>query len=279
MHIRWSIITVTYNSADTLRAHWSPDRIPSWAEWIVVDNGSSDQTVDVATSLGARVVRQYHNTGFSAANNVGYAKAMGDYIAFVNPDIIVDWESFSILECSIDANGALVAPQLINPDGSLQPNGRGVPSLLNKVRNRVRSVQQHRRYRLFAEPGVIKPVTWAIGAAIAGSRTNFDRLDGPWDSRFFLYYEDSEIGLRAWQRAIPVLLIGDARWIHSWARATIRISWQPWRREVASMIRFYSRYPRLVFTSKLPNDIARFEACWGLALGQERNGGLSQDHA
>jgi GT2 family glycosyltransferase len=241
----WSLITVTYNSAETLRRNWTGSDLPEGSEWIVVDNGSTDDSAGVAESLGARVIRSSENRGFSAANNLGYSHAGGDFIGYINPDVRVDAAGLARLAEVAAASGGLVAPQLLNPDGSEQPNGRGYPLLTAKIRNRLRGGDPH--YLLRSEDGSPRAVCWAMGAAILGSRGAVDRIGG-WDPTFFLYYEDKDICLRSWRADAPVLLVPDARWVHEWARETTGFRWAPWRREIASMARFYSRYPEFLTT-------------------------------
>ncbi|MGO4234685.1 glycosyltransferase family 2 protein [Pseudarthrobacter sp. YAF2] len=248
--IRWSIITVSYNSAEVLEQHWQTD-IPAGVEWIVVDNCSTDSSVATAKDLGARVIELEKNAGFSAANNIGLRESLGEYVAFVNPDVVVGWESLQDLELLINESGGLVSPQLLNPDGSKQPNGRGAPSLSSKIRNRLNS-NTGSTYQVLANEGETKYVAWLIGAVIAGSAASFVALRG-WDESYFLYYEDKDISLRAWRHGIPVLLCGDVTWKHSWARATKHFSFGPWKREIASGLRFYSREPRLLYTASPGN--------------------------
>ncbi|MEK8107831.1 glycosyltransferase [Micromonospora sp. M12] len=119
----WSVITVTYNSADTLRRCWGNAHKPY--EWIVVDNNSADDSVAVAEELGARVVRLPENVGFSKANNVGVRHVTSEYVLFANPDLEVGPDGFATLQGHLDAHGGLVAPQLLGTDGTPQPNGRG----------------------------------------------------------------------------------------------------------------------------------------------------------
>ena len=56
------------------------------AEVVVVDDGSTDRTAEVAAAHGARVVRHEENRGVSAARNSGIAAASHDWIAFVDSD-------------------------------------------------------------------------------------------------------------------------------------------------------------------------------------------------
>lgn len=240
-----SLITVAYNSSETLKRFWRETDLGSTVEWIVVDNASTDDSAAVAESLGAKVLRLSKNVGFSAANNLGLESAIGDFIGFVNPDVRVDAGDLGLLRTLASEAGALVAPQLVNPDGSLQPNGRGYPLLSAKIRNRL--VGDDSNYLLLADGDKPRPVCWAMGAALLGRRSEFHRISG-WDSEFFLYYEDSDIGVRAWKEGIPVLVTPDVRWVHGWARETSTFNWAAWRREISSMARFYTRYPEFLLT-------------------------------
>jgi N-acetylglucosaminyl-diphospho-decaprenol L-rhamnosyltransferase len=247
VNTRWTLITVTWNSADTLRRFWS-DPPPENVQWIVVDNASSDTSVATAMELGAAsVIALDANIGFGAANNRALASATGDYIAFVNPDVSVEYGDLDNLARSIDARGGLVAPQLVNADGSLQANGRGMPTLSNKIRNRTRATPGlEDAYNIYASDGEARHVVWLMGAVVAGSATTIQALKG-WNEKFFLYYEDSEIGVRAWSEGYTVVLDGAFRWVHGWARETKTFRLRPWMREIASMTRFYTLYPEFLW--------------------------------
>lgn len=245
----WSFITVSFNSADQLARFWRDDR-PEDVEWIVADNASKDDSCDIAKAAGARVLELPTNRGFAVANNIGLASARGVYTAFVNPDVAVDWRSLGALAAEIDSTGGIVAPQLVDVDEPLrlQPNGRNLPFPKRKVANRdvLPSLFPVRDYAVRAQPGERRQVVWVMGAAVLGRTETFRRLSG-WDERFFLYYEDHDLGLRARLSGLTVTLLGDVRWAHSWARAT---AGQPLSRahwyELQSAWRFYRKYPWLL---------------------------------
>lgn len=250
MPVSWSLITVAYNSASMLQRYWSDAR-PADVEWIVVDNNSSDDSVAVARALGASVIESPINQGFSAANNIGLAVAKGAYIAFVNPDVAVNYSDLPSLAARIDDVGGLVSPQLTNEDQTLQPNGRGMPLLLHKVLNRTSSRERlHGTYLLFAYADDEKYVFWLIGAVVAARIETFKAMDG-WSEKFFLYYEDKDISIRAWRAGYPVVLLGAFRWAHGWARETTKFKLKPWIREISSLSRFYSLYPEFIFGGEL----------------------------
>jgi glycosyltransferase involved in cell wall biosynthesis len=82
-----SVVIPCYN-----QAHFLGDAIQSVhrqsyprIETIVVDDGSSDSTADVATRLDVRCVRQ-ENRGLPAARNRGLAESSGEYIVFLDAD-------------------------------------------------------------------------------------------------------------------------------------------------------------------------------------------------
>jgi N-acetylglucosaminyl-diphospho-decaprenol L-rhamnosyltransferase len=244
----WTIVTVTYNSAEHLRAFWASGP-PGDARWLVVDNNSTDDSVTVAKQLGAEVISLDENLGFSAANNVGLRLVETTWVAFVNPDVrVAGGEDLVRLARVARANRGFVAPQLLNLDGSEQPNARGLPHPLSKL--------AHRSVRLpgvdvldYARSGFKAPVyaAWVMGAAFGGATRDFHEI-GEWDDRFFLYYEDHDIGLRAWQKGKPVVVDPSVRWFHGWQRETTRLKFTPWGHELRSAILFYRRYPRLLTT-------------------------------
>jgi GT2 family glycosyltransferase len=82
------IVIVTYNSAaeigpclDTARA--------TGAEVIVVDNASSDATLEQVRQRGATLIANPENRGFAAAANQGIRLVGSDYILLLNPDAIL----------------------------------------------------------------------------------------------------------------------------------------------------------------------------------------------
>jgi len=82
-------------------------------EIIVVDNGSTDQTVAYFASCGdVRVIRNEENRGFPAAVNQGIAAATGDYILLLNNDTIVTtgWLRRLLDALDRDPNLGMVGP-------------------------------------------------------------------------------------------------------------------------------------------------------------------------
>lgn len=246
MSATWSLITVTYNSASKLRRYWSDVQLDSSIEWVVVDNASTDESVELAAELGARVIPLPNNVGFGAANNIGFASTTSDFIAFVNPDVSPNPDDLERLAQHLSEHPTdLVAPQLLNSDRSLQPNGRGLPYLSAKVVNRISDRAGRDGYLLTANDGEVLEADWLMGAVVAGLRDHVAEI-GVWDERFFVYYEDSDLGLRNAAAGGRSVVLGDVRWVHGWARETKVPSLSAWRLELPSMFKFYLRYPNLI---------------------------------
>lgn len=87
---RFSVVIPAFNAAATLARAIESVRAQSWSahEIIVVDDGSTDATAEIAAGFdGVRLIRQ-KNSGVSVARNAGAAAASGDWLAFLDAD---DW--------------------------------------------------------------------------------------------------------------------------------------------------------------------------------------------
>lgn len=91
MSPRFSVILPAFNAAQTLARAIESVRTQTYPahEIIVVDDGSSDASAEVAQGFGeaVRLIRQ-PNRGVSIARNAGAAAASGDWLAFLDAD---DW--------------------------------------------------------------------------------------------------------------------------------------------------------------------------------------------
>ncbi len=72
--------------------------LPIAQQIIVVDTGSTDKTIEIATSLGAEVHMYRWNEDFSAARNYSLSKATGDWILVLDADEIIHESDLQILQ-------------------------------------------------------------------------------------------------------------------------------------------------------------------------------------
>lgn len=129
---RLSTIIVTWNSQDHIRP--CLDSLFSQGqelEVIAVDNGSQDSTLGILKAFGAniQVIANMQNMGFARAVNQGLKQASGDYILLLNPDTVMTPGALETMTGFLAENPDIWAlgPQLLNPDGSVQPSCRQFP--------------------------------------------------------------------------------------------------------------------------------------------------------
>jgi Glycosyl transferase family 2 len=74
-------------------------------EIIVVDDGSTDDTAEVATGLGARVVPSGGRRGPAAARNVGAQEAQGNILWFIDADVVASESAANVIHQSLASTG------------------------------------------------------------------------------------------------------------------------------------------------------------------------------
>jgi GT2 family glycosyltransferase len=115
---RVSVVVCTHNGQSTLTeclARLTTLKYPDF-EVIVVSDGSSDASVEIATTHGVRLVETEHR-GLSHARNVGILNATGEIVAFLDDDAYPDHDWLYYLAASLRANGhAGVGGPNIAPD-------------------------------------------------------------------------------------------------------------------------------------------------------------------
>jgi glycosyltransferase involved in cell wall biosynthesis len=113
-------------------------RLPAGYEPIVVDNGSSDGSGDVARRLGARVVDEPRK-GFGAACFAGLSAATGDVVCFMDCDGSLDPRELPTVADPVAAGSADLVL------GARRPTGRGAWPPHARLANRVLALELRRR--------------------------------------------------------------------------------------------------------------------------------------
>ena len=103
---------------------------------VLVNNGAPSPIADeVAASLGGQVLMSGGNLGYGGGANLGLATSTSEWGVVANPDLV--WEPGSLdvlLEAGeADAHAGSLGPALLNPDGTVYPSARAVPSLRQGV--------------------------------------------------------------------------------------------------------------------------------------------------
>jgi GT2 family glycosyltransferase len=195
------VVIVTYNSAAVVGALL--DSLPQalgdlGSEVVVVDNGSTDDTVATLRRRGTHVV-EATNDGYAAGINRGVAAlSPGLPVLVLNPDVVLAPGSVQPLLDRLDDPGVgIVAPRMLDGDGALTPSLRRRPTLLRSL-----------GLGFTGLPGLSEDITaeevygrsavvaWATGAVLLVRRECHEALGG-WDASYFLYSEETDFSLRA----------------------------------------------------------------------------------
>jgi GT2 family glycosyltransferase len=110
---RLSVIVPAYNAAgyleECLSALSTQTLQPERYEVIVVDDLSTDETVEVASAFGARVIRARENAGPAHARNLGAWAASGEILFFADADVVVRPDVLERALTSLDSEPAIAA--------------------------------------------------------------------------------------------------------------------------------------------------------------------------
>ncbi len=230
------VVTVTYSPGPHLDrflaslSHATERRVSV----LMADNGSTDGAPEAAVERypGVRL--------FSTGSNLGYGSAINRAIALLddgdewvmvaNPD--VQWGPGSI-DALLDAasrwpRAATLGPLIHDPDGSVYPSARHLPSLIRGGMHAVVGPlwknnpwsATYRQERL--EPSE-RPVGWLSGSCLLVRRAAFEQIGG-FDERYFMYMEDVDLGDRFGKAGWLNIYVPTAEVLHHKGHATGRES-------------------------------------------------------
>ena len=191
---------------------------------IVVDNASIDESLNKINkiSLPLQVICNSSNRGFAAACNQGAITTTSDYILFLNPDTVLFDQSINIsidfMEKPENRKIGICGIQLVDELGKTSFTCSRFPST-QRIIGTAFGLQ-----RLF--PSLINKqlmVDWdhhedrevdqVMGAFFLIRRDLFIKLNG-FDERFFVYYEEVDLALRAKQEGWSSHFISSAQAFH-----------------------------------------------------------------
>jgi N-acetylglucosaminyl-diphospho-decaprenol L-rhamnosyltransferase len=205
MSARWAAVVVNYEAGpllvDCVHALFA-DASAGEVDVVVVDNGSRDGSIDdlVRAVPHARVVRSPGNVGYARAANLGTAATRAPIVAVLNVDTRVEAGTARALVERLASEPRLgaVGPRILNPDGTVYPSARVVPSVPLAVAHGLLGLWWPRnpftaKYRaLDADAKQPRLVDWLSGSAIWLRRDALDEIGG-WDERYFMYMEDVDL--------------------------------------------------------------------------------------
>jgi N-acetylglucosaminyl-diphospho-decaprenol L-rhamnosyltransferase len=182
---------------DALRRQTSrPDEI------FVVDNSSYIDGVDDRPAAGTdwQWVKAETNLGFGAACNRGARIAGGDYLLFINADVVLCRDACERLRSLAEVNprAAVIGPRLYRADGGIELSARSFPSVATGIVGRS-SLLTKALVAVGRPPSSISGalgsggrVDWVSGACMLIRRRAFEEVGG-FDEAYWMYWEDADI--------------------------------------------------------------------------------------
>ena len=163
-------------------------------EIIVVDNGSTDGTVEKIKSIGSRIrlIENPENLGFAAANNIGYQESTGHYLALLNQDARAEpnWLEELVRAAETHSEAGMIASRVLRPGTPATIDSAGLAVYPDGL-NRTRGGGEPDGERFSREEEVFAP----SGSAAFYRREMIEQA-GFYDERTFLYGDDVELGFR-----------------------------------------------------------------------------------
>lgn len=163
-------------------------------EVLIVDNVSTDGSLEYVAEHfpQARIIRNSNNLGYAGANNVGFQHATGDFVAVLNPDTRVEpeWLNELINALQQDATAGLATPKILLMDDAERINTCG-----NEITYAGLTVCRglDQPATSYNKQEVVPAVS---GAAFVIRKSLLDEIGG-FDEDFFIYYEETDLSLRA----------------------------------------------------------------------------------
>ncbi|MDX1650735.1 MAG: glycosyltransferase family 2 protein, partial [Myxococcota bacterium] len=229
-----SVVIVTWNARDVLldcldsierEVLSRRDEGRMDVEVLVVDNGSSDDTVEVVRERHpwAEMIALPENLGFAGGNNVGLRRAKGRHAVLLNSDTVVFRDALEACVRYLDAHPdvGVVGPQLLNPDGSKQNCIHNHPSLVTElVPKGVLETLFPRRFPskryAHAEPIDVEAV---LGACLFVRREVLESV-GPMPEDYFFFLEETDWCFRIRRAGWRIVHLPDVHIVHVYGAST-----------------------------------------------------------
>ncbi len=219
-------------------------------ELILVDNGSSDGTIDAIRHMGClwiehiTIIRNKRNLGVAAGRNIGLKTARGEFIMLLDNDTMVTATAIENLvkHMQLSPTTGLAAPALISMNGTLQDSAKPYPGILLKARH-ILGFKQSESEK--AAMDTCHP-PYVIGACQIFRKELLDSV-GLLDENIFYGPEDADFCIRIMKHGLSIDYLKHISITHDWQRATSRKPLSTLAlKHFFGLIYFYAKHRRIL---------------------------------
>lgn len=221
----WSLSVVSHGHVDGLRHLLSDLRhhlpLERFEVFVTLNLDEPEEQVRRLERLWPgelTVIRNSRRKGFAANHNAALCRARGRFIAAIDPELRLHGNPFDRLAAVLEEPSTGIATTLVcDADGQLADNAREVISPRALLARRLHG------HRPLYSSSLDHPlaVDWVAGLFMSMRRDAFARLGG-FDERYFLYCEDADLCLRAWNEGLGVYVVPAPMVTHVARRRTLK---------------------------------------------------------
>ena len=223
-------------------------------ELIIVDNGSTDESLEVARSYQGRenytLIEEGKNTGFSAAVNRGIRLSRGEFVLLFNNDAFAEPDMLAELLLTAQSDERIFAVQsfmIRHFERELADDAGDYVTLFGWACKRgdgMRADRYQTQKRIFS----------ACGGASLYRKAILDEI-GLFDETFFAYFEDVDISWRANSRGYRNIFCPSAKCYHICGATTGAVRYNEFKSVQSgrnSILRAWKNMPLLMYLINFP---------------------------
>ena len=251
-----SICILNWNTREHLREALRSvfANLPSGLETevLVEDNASADGSAEMVRQEFPQVALQEDeaNLGYAAGSNRLIARALGEFVLLMNPDVRLQQGTVEALLRALGEHEDAAAPRLLFPEGRLQHSVRTFPTPAVLLWEATGLARLFPRSRVF---GAYRMTWWdyndereveqPMASLLLVRRRAWEQIGG-FDEGFPLYFNDVDFCYRLREAGWKIVFVPQAQAVHYLGASTRQQRLQSLRESHRSLARFYAKHYR-----------------------------------
>lgn len=217
---------------------------------VVVDNSPSSLSKDIFEGYDWTYIHNPINPGFGASHNIIFDmySNKADYHLIVNPDITFPKDVVKELVSFLDRNtqAGCVMPKVYYPDGRIQRLAKLLPTPKDWIIRRLpfKSLKYHTNQRLELHQADYEFGTFEvpfISGCFVLFRSRVIDMIGFFDTRFFMYTEDTDLSRRLWINGTKPFYFAEAAVFHGYEKGSAK-NWKLLKIHIESAIKYFNKW-------------------------------------